>query len=215
MSKLFRGVHTEFVFSDYNYINSGKDVYLYSFCEYEGDEVTIDKIMSNFPGEAKIHAVKWIPEREKPICVVQIVHGMAEYMPRYNEFASFLSKNGYIVIGCDLYAHGRSAIEVEQIGEVTRYDFMMAIIQSVKKVYDEMVCRFHDMPHYLFAHSMGTFVGRIYIQKYDKDIKKLKEEMNGKIKDNEEDFICTCCTPRHCGLREAHSRGRAEINTYS
>lgn len=48
-----------------NYINSGKDVYLYSFCEYEGDEVTIDKIMSNFPGETKIHVVKYDGDIDK------------------------------------------------------------------------------------------------------------------------------------------------------
>ncbi len=116
----------------------------------------------------------WAPDEEiNAKGVIQIVHGMAEYMPRYNEFASFLSKNGYIVIGCDLYAHGKSVSELDQLGVVTRYDFMMAIIQSVKKVYDEMVCRFHDMPHYLFAHSMGSMVAQRYIELYPDDFEKV------------------------------------------
>ena len=33
----------------------------------------------------------WAPDEEiNAKGVIQIVHGMAEYMPRYNEFASFL-----------------------------------------------------------------------------------------------------------------------------
>ena len=32
-----------------NYLNQGKKVYLYSFCEYEGDEKTIDYLLNKFP----------------------------------------------------------------------------------------------------------------------------------------------------------------------
>ena len=103
----------------------------------------------------------WAPLEEQNIKgVIQIIHGMAEYMHRYNEFANFLVKNGYLVVGCDLYAHGVSAPSIDQIGIVTRYDFMMSIIQSVKKVYDEIVCRFQDVPHFVFAHSMGSMVAQ-------------------------------------------------------
>lgn len=42
-----------------NYINSGNDVYLFSFCEHEGDEITIDEIINRFPNETRIHAVKY------------------------------------------------------------------------------------------------------------------------------------------------------------
>ena len=42
-----------------NYLNSGNEVYLYSFCEYEGDENTIEKIINNFPNESRIHSVKY------------------------------------------------------------------------------------------------------------------------------------------------------------
>ena len=42
-----------------NYLQENKQVYLYSFCEYEGDERTIDAILRRFPGEKNIHAVKY------------------------------------------------------------------------------------------------------------------------------------------------------------
>ena len=41
-------------------------------------------------GINKVHAIKWIPE-EKPVkAIVQIVHGMIEYIDRYEAFANYL-----------------------------------------------------------------------------------------------------------------------------
>ena len=37
--------------------------------------------------ESKIHAVKWIPDVELPVCIFQIVHGMAEHIERYDELS--------------------------------------------------------------------------------------------------------------------------------
>ena len=39
-------------------------------------------------GKTKIHAVKWIPEG-KPVCILQIVHGMAEYIERYERLPPY------------------------------------------------------------------------------------------------------------------------------
>ncbi|MBR3512103.1 MAG: polysaccharide pyruvyl transferase family protein [Clostridia bacterium] len=41
-----------------NYIDQGKTVYLYSFCEYEGDEKTIDYLLGKFP-EGKVIPVRY------------------------------------------------------------------------------------------------------------------------------------------------------------
>lgn len=41
-------------------------------------------------GKSRLHAVRWTPENPDSIVgVVQIVHGMAEYAARYEEFAFF------------------------------------------------------------------------------------------------------------------------------
>ena len=42
--------------------------------------------------KSRIHAVRYLPEEQDPVCVVQIIHGMAEYIERYEEFARFLTK---------------------------------------------------------------------------------------------------------------------------
>ena len=48
--------------------------------------------------------------------VIQICHGMAEHIERYDEFMNFLSNNGYTVIGYDQRGHGKTAGSVENCG---------------------------------------------------------------------------------------------------
>ena len=42
----------------------------------------------------KIHAIEWIPDGEVK-GILQICHGMVEYIDRYDEFAKFMSGHGY------------------------------------------------------------------------------------------------------------------------
>lgn len=48
-----------------NYLNDNKQVYLFSFCEYEGDEKTINSVLERFPDEKNIHAVKYDGDLDK------------------------------------------------------------------------------------------------------------------------------------------------------
>ena len=61
--------------------------------------------------ETRIHAVRYVPEGREPLCVVQIIHGMAEYVERYEEFARFLTDQGCVVTGNDHLGHGKSVGE--------------------------------------------------------------------------------------------------------
>ncbi|MBQ2301952.1 MAG: alpha/beta hydrolase, partial [Oscillospiraceae bacterium] len=58
-------------------------------------------------GKTEIHCEEWLPEGE-PKAVLQIVHGIAEYVHRYNDFAEFLAENGIAVVGEDHLGHGKS-----------------------------------------------------------------------------------------------------------
>ena len=58
-------------------------------------------------GQTKIHAVRWIPEG-KVSGILQIVHGMAEYIERYEDFAQYLGEKGILVTGEDHLGHGKS-----------------------------------------------------------------------------------------------------------
>ena len=49
-------------------------------------------------GRTKIHAISWAPVGEVK-AVLQILHGMVEYIDRYHEFATYLVKQGICVVG--------------------------------------------------------------------------------------------------------------------
>ena len=62
-------------------------------------------------GVSKLHAIVWSDETKKPIGILQIIHGMAEYIDRYDDFARFMVEKGYVVVGDDHLGHGDSVGE--------------------------------------------------------------------------------------------------------
>ena len=67
-------------------------------------------------GKTQIHAVRWMPDAGKCKAVLQITHGMIEYIERYDAFASYLASRGYLVVGHDHLGHGASVDTEEDWG---------------------------------------------------------------------------------------------------
>ena len=66
---------------------------------------------------SNIHGIVWKNEdNSKPVGIVQIIHGMSEYIGRYEEFAEFLVSKGYIVLGNDHLGHGASVKDRSEYG---------------------------------------------------------------------------------------------------
>ena len=107
---------------------------------------------------------------EKPKAVVVIVHGMVEHKERYEYLMSKLKEAGYTSIIADLRGHGKSINETYKLGHIGSIDMMVDDVQAVV----EFVKRRNPcLDVYMFAHSMGSLIGREYIVKYDNEIKKL------------------------------------------
>ena len=66
-------------------------------------------------GSTDIHAVEWLPEGEVR-AVLQISHGVAEYILRYAPFARYLTERGFAVVGHDHLGHGASVNSPEDYG---------------------------------------------------------------------------------------------------
>lgn len=116
-----------------------------------------------------IHLYVW-DEVKEPKAVVQLSHGMAEHLYRYNDFAKYLNDNGYIVIGDDHRGHGKTVKSLDDLGKVPKvtsfYDTiedLAAITKYAKKEYNLEVI--------LFGHSYGSFLLQGYLQKYSDLIK--------------------------------------------
>ena len=71
----------------------------------------------------KIHARIWKNDNIKEYRgIVQLVHGMQEYIGRYDEFAQVLANNSYIVVGHDHLGHGDTAMKDEDFGYFAKKD---------------------------------------------------------------------------------------------
>ncbi len=94
--------------------------------------------------------------------VVQIAHGMAEHARRYDAFATYLNKNGYIVFADDHRAHGmtstKSAVKGYHKGDIYN-DTVQDEIAITKYLKDK-----YNLPVVYLGHSYGSMVGQRYIQ---------------------------------------------------
>ena len=119
----------------------------------------------------KIHVNYWKCEEEIKGNIV-IVHGMAEYSYRYNDFASFLAKNGYDVYGTDHIGHGMSVSKEENpkygYGCWPKNGFDDSI-ERVKKLVD-YIHSVSDKPVLIFGHSLGSFLTTGFYERYSKDV---------------------------------------------
>ena len=114
-------------------------------------------------GAGKIHCCKWTPDGEIK-AVVQIVHGIAEYIERYDGFAEFLNQHGIAVVAEDHMGHGKS---VNHGGTQGYFDGGWdAVIQDTVQLTKQTREEYADIPYFLFGHSMGSFISRTILCRY-------------------------------------------------
>ena len=116
----------------------------------------------------KIHAIKWVPEGT-PLCIVQIVHGMSEYIERYEEFATFLTKRNILVVGEDHLGHGKS-MGNNPPGYFCKEQPHKVLIENVHTLKDRMKKEYPSVPYVIFGHSMGSFITRNFLHSYGNEI---------------------------------------------
>lgn len=114
-------------------------------------------------GAGKIHGCKWVPEGEVK-AVLQIVHGIAEFVERYEEFAQFLNKHGILVVAEDHMGHGQS-INGDGIQGYFHGGWFTAIDDTCQLLLDTKA-EYPEIPYILFGHSMGSFFARTILCKY-------------------------------------------------
>lgn len=114
-------------------------------------------------GAGKIHACRWTPEGEVR-AVLQIVHGIAEYIERYDDFARFLNDRGILVVAEDHMGHGQS-VNGDGIQGYFHGGWFTAVADSYRLLEDTRK-EFPEVPYILFGHSMGSFMARTILCKY-------------------------------------------------
>lgn len=120
-------------------------------------------------GIHKLHVVFWKPEGEAR-GVVQISHGMTEMIERYDEFARYLSGNGFAVIGNDHLGHGLTAGRDEDLGYFCRTNMSATVVSDLHRVTRYAKKHYSSVPCFLLGHSMGSFMARRYIMTYGNEL---------------------------------------------
>lgn len=118
-------------------------------------------------GISKLHAVRYTPEGEDEVrCVVQIVHGMAEHVERYEEFAQYLTSKGIVVTGEDHMGHGKSVGKDGKFGFFCEQDPATVLVRDVHRLKKATQIIYPNVPYIMLGHSMGSFITRNYLFRY-------------------------------------------------
>jgi len=120
-------------------------------------------------GLTKIHGIRWIPDVEIR-AVLQISHGMAEFLDRYDGFAEYMAKKGILAVGNDHLGHGGSIRTMDDLGffaDRRGNDFVIGDMHTLMKMTKK---QYPSVPYFLIGHSMGSFLTRIFITKYGGEI---------------------------------------------
>lgn len=114
----------------------------------------------------KIHAVKWMPDARRPVCILQIIHGMAEYIERYEEFACAMAEKGILVVGEDHLGHGKSVGENGIYGYFCERDAATVVVRDSHRLKKTVQEQYPGVPYIILGHSMGSFILRNYLCRY-------------------------------------------------
>ena len=118
--------------------------------------------------EKPLHVVGWFPEN--PVGVVQISHGMCEYVERYTHLVDALTGAGYAVVGNDHLGHGKTAANKDELGYMAPQDGYLYMMKDLRKVTEWIQENCPGLPIVLYGHSMGSFIARMYASEYSDGI---------------------------------------------
>jgi len=106
----------------------------------------------------------WMPDGQ-PKMILQIAHGMTEHIGRYDKLAEVLTAQGVVVAGFDMRGHGRNSgdAHIASFGE----GGWEKSLEDMHLFFDELGKRYPGIPHFMLGFSLGSFLLREYLNRYD------------------------------------------------
>ena len=100
-----------------------------------------------------------------PKGVIQITHGMCEYIERYEEFIAFLCNSGFVVCGHDHLGHGKSVLNDDYLGYFAHKKGWQYLVKDTVQMSKIIRRQYHDLPLFLIGHSLGSLTARVAVSK--------------------------------------------------
>ena len=101
--------------------------------------------------------------------VLQLSHGMCEYIRRYEPMARFYAAHGIALAGNDHLGHGESAAPGEY-GHYGEPGGRYYLLQDLHRMNEHLHQEFPGLPVFLYGHSMGSFYARWYAERWPETI---------------------------------------------
>lgn len=114
----------------------------------------------------------YIPEGEVK-GIFHIVHGMTEYIERYDVLMAALAENGYVAFGYDNLGHGKTARDDNELGFIAHKDGWKYLIKDVDAFFCAVKKIYPDKRIILMGHSMGSFIARLAAENYGNNYDRL------------------------------------------
>ncbi|MBR1497791.1 MAG: lysophospholipase [Oscillospiraceae bacterium] len=121
-----------------------------------------DERMLSSDGRTQLRVRYCLPEGT-PRGVVQIAHGIAEHVERYDGFSAFLASHGYVVTANDHLGHGKSVQDPKDLGFFAEKGGWELVVDDMRRLYTRTSGDYPGLPYFLFGHSMGSFLARTYL----------------------------------------------------
>ncbi len=123
------------------------------------------------PSSDGIHTLRgvvYLPEGEAR-GYFHVVHGMTEYIGRYDAFMTDMARAGWICFGYDNLGHGHTAKDDSELGYIAKRDGWDYLARDVGGFFEAVKAQFPSekpLPYCLMGHSMGSFIVRVAAERY-------------------------------------------------
>ena len=112
----------------------------------------------------------YVYEIDQPKAMIQLVHGMCEYIERYEPFIEYLTDQGFLVYGCDHLGHKGSVKSDEYLGFMAHENGWRCLIKDQRTLNRLMKEKHPELKCFFYGHSMGSFVSRAYAKRFPEDM---------------------------------------------
>lgn len=97
--------------------------------------------------------------------ILQLTHGMCEYIERYEEFISFMCENGIIVCGHDHLGHGNSVVNDDYLGYFAPEKGWQYLVKDTVRMTRVIRDKYPALPLFIAGHSLGSLTARVAVSK--------------------------------------------------
>ena len=126
-------------------------------------------------GECNIAVHTWRPAAGQSVRgVIQLVHGMSEYVCRFQPIAEYFVSLGYVFCGNDHAGHGDSIQQADKKGFFAAENGWNALVDDVMTVHRRLKAEYPEAKQILYGHSMGSFIARACASRYGTGFQRMK-----------------------------------------